>query len=377
MGAPADASPDPDDGRILLVEDNPAYTRLVRELLEEAGLQDFEVEWVDTLNKATALLDEEGADLILLDLLLPDNLGTDTLETTLDHAEGTPIVVLTGIDDDDLAREALDLGAVDYLCKGRLDADRLRQSVQRSLDEKTTSTLEPRSEDPDTTELLPLVAGRLESAMGALGTALDHLDPLAPPEAQRELRQQLDNARVTAEGLREIADLLLNDTGHEHVMLPDVLDDALVRLSANGPSGGQIRLEWDSTPTVKGDRARLTRLFEILIGQLLARPSTDPSNLTILADHAEEACTVRITDRTPPPTSPTPLKELFDHQRPTEHLEGALAYNLCQALVEAHHGQLRLEPHDGGTSLTLTLPAVSPAQASRAQARQDESTKSL
>ncbi len=375
-----DLEPDP-PGTILLVEDNPAYTRLVQELLHEAGLDTFEMEWTDTLQDAHALLDETPrVDLVLLDLLLPDNLGTDTLRSMLEHANGTPIVVLTGIDDDDLAREALDLGAVDYLCKGRLDADRLSQAVQRGLQDRTSGTLETDPPDTDTARALPVAAERLEDAASALDTAHEHLDPLAPPDVERRLAHEKQQCAAVAEGLHETQDLLKQEITHEHVHLKDVLDDALVRLSAHGPSGGQVRLGWEATPTVKGDRARLTRLFELLIGQLLARPTTDASNLTITAQRADGAWTVTITDQAPPPKAPDPLDALFRARSPTEPLPGPLAHVLCQALVDAHEGTLRLAPDENGpgTALTLTLPAAPVTEPRKArQDRQGDPTKSL
>jgi DNA-binding response OmpR family regulator len=80
-------------GTILLIEDNPAYLRLVRELLTEAGLDGFEVEWADTLEAGVDRLREGRVDLVLLDLLLPDNLGTDTLEVALDQVVGDRLAV--------------------------------------------------------------------------------------------------------------------------------------------------------------------------------------------------------------------------------------------------------------------------------------------
>ena len=64
--------------RILLVEDNPGDARLIREMLAEAEVQDFTVEWVTRLADGLERLDQDQIDLVLLDLGLPDSRGLDT-----------------------------------------------------------------------------------------------------------------------------------------------------------------------------------------------------------------------------------------------------------------------------------------------------------
>src|SRR5690606_33347448 len=101
--------------RILLVEDNPGDARLLRELLRESGSLKFDLAHVDRLSEARERLAVEPADVVLLDLSLPDAHGLDSVRGMLEAAPGTPIIVLTGLDDDATAVQAVQAGAQDFL----------------------------------------------------------------------------------------------------------------------------------------------------------------------------------------------------------------------------------------------------------------------
>ena len=118
---------------MLLVEDNLGDARLMYECLAEALPTDFEMAHVRRLSEALEWLWEERCDVVLLDLGLPDSHGLDTLNLTRDHALGVPIVVLTGIDDEDLGVQAITNGAQDYLVKGQVDGNLLARSLRYAV----------------------------------------------------------------------------------------------------------------------------------------------------------------------------------------------------------------------------------------------------
>ena len=114
--------------RILLVEDNPADANLVRHLLVDAHIVH-----VATLGAARKALQREAFGVVLLDLGLPDARGMESLDAiTAEHA-GTPIIVLTGLDDADLGDRAIARGAQDYLPKGMIDSDRLARAIRYAM----------------------------------------------------------------------------------------------------------------------------------------------------------------------------------------------------------------------------------------------------
>ncbi|MEA2326601.1 MAG: hypothetical protein QOE68_1560 [Thermoanaerobaculia bacterium] len=113
--------------RILLVEDSPIEARLIRSIL---GSTSFRVTSVDRLSEALAVLRSTAIDVILLDLNLPDSQGSETLDTILEHAGSTAIVVLTGNGDEQAALDAVALGAQDYLIKGTANGDTIVRSIR-------------------------------------------------------------------------------------------------------------------------------------------------------------------------------------------------------------------------------------------------------
>ncbi|NIO58337.1 MAG: response regulator, partial [Acidobacteria bacterium] len=123
--------------RILLVEDDPADAGLVERYLGQWPPDvSFELERVDRVGRAHEVIERWRPDVLLLDLNLPDSHGLATVNTMLDQANGTPIVVMTGENDDELGIEAVRLGAQDYLIKDRVDSDSLARAIQYSIERK-------------------------------------------------------------------------------------------------------------------------------------------------------------------------------------------------------------------------------------------------
>jgi DNA-binding NarL/FixJ family response regulator len=112
--------------RVLLVEDNPADAEILTEVLAASGNGRFCVEWVERAGKgADRLKNEPRVDVAIVDLKLPDADGLEALERLLAAAPGTPVFVMTGFEDDELAREAKRRGAAGFLVKGRVGGDQL------------------------------------------------------------------------------------------------------------------------------------------------------------------------------------------------------------------------------------------------------------
>ncbi|MFO8017764.1 MAG: PAS domain S-box protein [Promethearchaeia archaeon] len=121
---------------IILVEDNPGDIRLVEELLKQARDFKFSFSSIQTLDKGLQKIKNFNFDIILLDLSLPDSRGVTTIRKTQEHANNTPIIVLTGLADEELARQAIQFGAQDYLVKGQIRSNRLVRSIYHAIDRK-------------------------------------------------------------------------------------------------------------------------------------------------------------------------------------------------------------------------------------------------
>lgn len=123
--------------RVLLVEDNPGDVRLVREMLNEAGASLFELSHVDRLSLALDFLADRPIDVMLLDLSLPDTSGLSTLIEVQTLCPDLPIVVLSGLNDEAIALQAVHDGAQDYLVKGQGSSEVLTRALRYAVERKS------------------------------------------------------------------------------------------------------------------------------------------------------------------------------------------------------------------------------------------------
>jgi len=123
--------------RVLLVEDNPADSLLIRSMLEESPKESFQFENAETLAQCFAVIEEESCDVILLDLTLPDSSGLETFSAVQSRVSDIPIIVLSGLDDEKMAIKAVNLGAQDYLVKGQVDHSLLLRAVRYAIERKS------------------------------------------------------------------------------------------------------------------------------------------------------------------------------------------------------------------------------------------------
>lgn len=120
--------------RLLLVEDSPGDVRLFAEMIAEARAFQFELEHRDTIDKALGFLSGTCPDMIVLDLGLPDGGGVDAIRRVQRAAPNVPLVVLTGLDDEAAAIQALHAGAQDYLIKGQMSTSLLVRALRYAFE---------------------------------------------------------------------------------------------------------------------------------------------------------------------------------------------------------------------------------------------------
>lgn len=128
---------------ILLIEDNTGDIRIIKELLKEAKDFIFDLRIAENFSKGLICVKEASFDIILLNLMLLDSSGIETLERMLDEISISPIIVLSGIDNMNLAIKAVKAGAQDYLDKGKIESNSLILSIFHAIDRhKMTKTIE-------------------------------------------------------------------------------------------------------------------------------------------------------------------------------------------------------------------------------------------
>jgi len=123
--------------RVLLIEDNPGDARLVKEALSDTLIHmAVSLTNVERLAQGLEYLDAQPVDAVLLDLSLPDSSGPATFYRLYARARHVPVILLTGLNDDDLAQELMRAGAQDYLVKGEVDGRILKRSIRYAIERK-------------------------------------------------------------------------------------------------------------------------------------------------------------------------------------------------------------------------------------------------
>lgn len=122
--------------KLLLIEDNLGDVRLVKEMLSEVKISKFNLISVKTLLEAKTFLNKETVDTILLDLGLPDSRGFDTFKAVNNIKPYIPIIILTGLQDEELAIKAVKAGAQDYLVKGEINGALLSRAISYGIERK-------------------------------------------------------------------------------------------------------------------------------------------------------------------------------------------------------------------------------------------------
>ncbi len=122
--------------KVLLVEDEPAYAALMEKVLAGSPSSPFELTHAGEYGVALRQLAAGGVDVVLLDLTLPDRQGLDTYFEMHKMAPAVPIIVLTGVDDEQLALQVVRQGAQDYLVKGQFEGKMLARVIRYAIERK-------------------------------------------------------------------------------------------------------------------------------------------------------------------------------------------------------------------------------------------------
>ncbi|MFK8113771.1 MAG: diguanylate cyclase [Rubripirellula sp.] len=127
--------PDPSSSsiRVLLIEDNEIDSTFVSRLMSANPEQQIEVDCVCRLSEAIERLQSSDYDVALLDLMLPDADGLESFDQIRALDARLPVVVLTGLDDEDLALLAIESGAQDFMAKGHITGQMLYRAVRFAI----------------------------------------------------------------------------------------------------------------------------------------------------------------------------------------------------------------------------------------------------
>jgi PAS domain S-box-containing protein len=274
---------------VLLVEDNPDESRRLVGLLAETSRCRMRVTTANSFAAAKRSYQQQPADVILLDWILPDRYGVAVLEEFQQIASLSPVIILMGWDDDEASMAALRAGAEDVLVKDQLTAVALERAIRHAFERKQTEITLRQTEEMyrSLIESLPInvfrkdLQGRIVFANQRycdelhvrLEDLVGHTDfSFFPPELAEKYRR--DDLRVM-HGRRVVEDIEAHETPDgQHIYVQ------VMKAPATDAKGNVIGLQsmfWDVTARVKAEEAlrrsiaRFKKLFDAnIIGIMLA-----------------------------------------------------------------------------------------------------------
>lgn len=377
-----------DPGRtVLLIEDNPGDARLIREMLTEVPTSGFRLEWVDRLARGLDRLGTSGIGVVLLDLSLPDSQGLATFQAVRSTAPLTPIVVLSGLTDEELALTAVREGAQDYLVKGRVDGELLARALGYAIERQQlivdNTRLFQQAQDAirlrDT--VLSSVSHDLRNPLAAIRIIVDTLklqlangDAAAEPALLTEGLTQIDTSAIRLDNqIQELLDVARLQMGQQLALKRRSMD--LVALARAAVTDYQrrtrrhcIHLEAGGESLVgRWDQARIERVLANLLSNAV-KYSLDGGEIIVRlrADgHGEHRWAVlEVQDHgvgIPAAELPRVFSWYYRGGNVADRVSGnGIGLAGAHQIVEQHGGRLEVASQEGlGSTFTVRLPLAS------------------
>ncbi|HXG17780.1 MAG TPA: ATP-binding protein [Methylomirabilota bacterium] len=239
---------------LLLIEDNPGDARLIREALRGESTAEFTLVHVERLCTALTQLAQAPFAVILLDLTLPDSEGFDTIRKVQEGAPQTPVVVLTGVDDEELAIKAVQEGAQDYLIKGQFDPRTLTRSLRYAIERQRLQQEVRASEERYRNLFESASDGILSLTFTGVITAVNRAVETMLGWSREELIEQHIRKILTPASTEVVEERLRRSLAGEP---PSVLP-SMAELEAIRADGGVVPIEirenllWDSQGKLRG-----------------------------------------------------------------------------------------------------------------------------
>lgn len=373
-----------DEIKVLLVEDNPVDALMVRAALERCANATFTVDSTDRLDAAITKYSSTPADVLLLDLCLPDAQGLETFVRARAALPHLPIVVLSGHDDEQLAIQSVQQGAQDYLLKGRSMKNELPRAIRYAIERHRAQDQIRRYAENLREKEAELARGEKMASLGMLAAGVAHeiRNPLtaikaaifvqlkkAPPGSQDRADLDLVSGEITRlehivrdflqfarpgepqlvttpadQPLRQVQTLLAPQLDKSNIrLLLETSPPALLRIDPDQIEQVLINLVQNAAEAIGHD------------GTITLRARRDSRTL---GEGATNVVVLEVSD-TGPGIPPEVEKRLFDPFFTTKRGGTGLGLSIGARIVQQHGGVMQCQTRPNrGTTFGIVLPEV-------------------
>lgn len=377
--------------RVLMIEDDPAYSELVRLHLADPGLDGFaaQVDAAGSLAEGLRMLEEREYDAVLSDLGLPDAQGLESVSAVLTRFPDVPLLVCTNTGDDTLGLEAVRRGAQDFLRKSEADSRWLRRAIRYAIERKSA-----RRHDELKDRWIAVLSHELRTPLtvikGVLADLAEGADEQASPRQQLMLGMARRHVDRIARMVVNLLDLSRLESGRARIERRAFDAAALARSAATDVERaarergvGLETMAAADAPAVVGDPDLFVQLVTNLVDNAARYAS---KRVQVRAERAPDGA-FRLTVTDDGPGIPeearsllfTRFSQLERRRGPDTYRGTGLGLAICKEIAVLHHGRIDLESSPGrGTSFIVTLPDVAipaPVPSGPAAPRRADGTK--
>ena len=363
--------------RVLIVEDDPGDVKLVRLLLLESAHR-YEVEAVDCITAAIERLNDGVFHVVLLDMGLLDSTGIDTVLKAHAECPDTPIVVLTGLDDEETGISALRSGAQDYLIKGNITSNLLTRTIHYAIERKLMEIEKKEVEQKAQMASRLATVGRL-----ALGIAHEINNPLTGVIGFSQLLMQRDipmdikgDVETIHDGAQRAASIISrllafarwNKPQRVYADINEIIE-ATLALRAYEMETGNINVTTQLDPDLPGTMADGGQLQQVFLNVILnaeteMKLAYGRGNLFIKTETIVNTIHISFKDDGPGIAEEN-LDKIFDPFFTTREVdEGAgLGLSICHGIITEHGGKIYVQSNSGkGATFIVELPLVTESE---------------
>lgn len=386
--------PTADKLRVLLIEDNADHAEMILRHVNRSTRGRVLAEHATTLADGIKALAQGSWDAVLLDLQLPDSRGLDTLARMVAQAAGLPVIVLTSLGDEELATQALQQGAQDYLVKDdfttellnravryAIERKRIEERLRKSLESLTGHALELEQlnrkleeQNRDLDEFNHMVSHDLREPIRHLMVFGQRLREHAGPQLTEKASQDLQTIHGAAQRMEtSIAGLqILSQTSRQEMHRASVPLESCLRSAMTDLeevlAEKQATVSHEPLPSVVADPALLVLLLRHLLSNAVKYCEGRPS-VRITAEQAGERWIFGVRDNGigVDPRYAERIFTAFRRLHPRHEFGGGsgLGLAICRKVVERHGGRIWVESNAGGGShfrFTLSAEALNEPQ---------------
>ncbi len=383
---------------ILLVEDSTSDAYLLRRIFLNSDQEQWQMLHVERLSEAIEASRENSAstlnnsqiesrkqrrfDLVLLDLSLPDSIGLDTLKEFKAAVPDIPVVILTGVDDEDLALQALAEGAQDYLVKDKMNIQRLaraiRYAIERSeilnqLRESEERTRQALAKEQELNELksnfVAMVSHEFRTPMTTIRTAVDILEYNSNKLTDVRRTKYFNRIENAINQMLNLLDEILFLSKTEAAKLeykPTLLNlenfcselTDILQLNAGSKHSIIFTFQGESTQAQMDEDLLNCILTNLISNAIKYSPENDTIWFDLICKDRLAIFQIRDRGMGIPLKDQTHLFKTFYRASNVGVIQGTgLGLTIVKKCVELHGGHIQLESEQGiGTTVIVTLP---------------------